>query len=507
MTRRHSQQTTVSFWSGWKWLILAFALATRVINLQEPKRYIFDEVYHAVTAKLIAHNDARAFEWWNPAPEPETAVDWLHPPYAKYTQALGILVFGENTFGWRISSAIFGTAVIALIYRITKDITGRELVAVLAMIFASFDGLLLVQSRIAMNDIHVTFAILLTVWCYLKARPKLQLATNSLHQGWLLATGISAGLAMGTKWSGLFILIWTLGWELIFRSSIVVTAWIRLDRKKFLNKVLEQLRLVPWLIVTLLIVPSLMYLGSYWFMFWQGKSLICWEQQVVPNTCYATSEGTFISHFHELHKQIWWYQTHLTATHTYQSRPWQWMLNLRPVWYHVSYENNYRADIYALGNPIVFWFGLIAVVGVLFILCKQILNYITSPKLSLKTHTELLPKTISIALIASAYAVVWTPWFLSPRIMFFYHYTPAVPFLCIMASWWLDWGITTNNWLHPLLQSQPVSAQVKKLLRYLAIFILIICGVVFLVWYPHWTGIGMPLWVVNRVYFALPSWQ
>ena len=74
--------------------VFLFAFVTRVYRLSQPSSYYFDEVYHAVTAKLVARGDERAFEWWNEAPEPDTAVDWLHPPLAKYTQALGMLVFG-----------------------------------------------------------------------------------------------------------------------------------------------------------------------------------------------------------------------------------------------------------------------------------------------------------------------------------------------------------------------------------------------------------------------------
>src|SRR5574340_687517 len=84
-------------------LILAFSFFTRIVRLDVPQRYIFDEVYHALTAKLIARGDHRAFEWWNLPVEPNTAVDWLHPPIAKYTQALAIKLLGENSFAWRLS--------------------------------------------------------------------------------------------------------------------------------------------------------------------------------------------------------------------------------------------------------------------------------------------------------------------------------------------------------------------------------------------------------------------
>ena len=150
-------------------LIISFAFFSRVIRVHVPDRYVFDEVYHALTSKLIARNDVRAYEWWNKPVEEDTAVDWLHPPYAKYTQALFIKIYGENTFGWRISSVIFGVLVIVMVYKLSYELFENKNLSLLATLLASLDGLLLVQSRIAMNDIHVTFFILLTFLFYVRS--------------------------------------------------------------------------------------------------------------------------------------------------------------------------------------------------------------------------------------------------------------------------------------------------------------------------------------------------
>ncbi len=50
-------------------LILLFALGTRLIGLGSPDHEYFDEVYHAFTAKVMLHDDPKAWEWWNPNPE------------------------------------------------------------------------------------------------------------------------------------------------------------------------------------------------------------------------------------------------------------------------------------------------------------------------------------------------------------------------------------------------------------------------------------------------------
>jgi len=424
-------------------LILAWSFLTRIYNLYLPENYVFDEVYHAVTAKLVARNDPQAYEWWNPPIEPNTAVDWLHPPIAKYTQALGILAFGENSFGWRISSVVFGVLVIAALFKVAELAFDSKPLALLAALIGSFDGLLLVQSRVAMNDIHLTFFILLTLIFYLTYLKK-------KHSGWwLLATGVSAGLAMGTKWSGLYILGLIGLWE----GIRILKKWWHAYQQKTLH-LSEVLFSLTKLVLTLILVPFFLYIAAYSHMFIQGKD---WQ------------------HFSDLHYQIWWYQTNLEATHTYQSRPWQWFFNVRPVWYHVNYVNENRVgNIYAFGNPAVLWSGVLAVGVTLIYLISQLWK-------RKKISTSLL-------LIFTSYLIVWLPWELSPRIMFFYHYTPAIPLLAILIAYWLR-----ILWHHHL-----------DWLVYLSLGLMAVC---FGVWYPHWTEISVSPIFANYVYFALTSWR
>jgi dolichyl-phosphate-mannose--protein O-mannosyl transferase len=364
-------------------VILFFAFITRIWQLHFPEQYIFDEVYHGATSKLIAHNDPRAYEWWHPGPEPNTAIDWLHPPLAKYTQAIGILIFGENTFGWRISSAVFGVGVIYLTFVLAKKLFNEE-VGLMAAFIASLDGLLLTQSRIAMNDIHVTFFILLTLIVYLiyrekatqlqcskaikrQSKIKTQITQKSVSR-WLFLTGISAGLAMGSKWSGFFVLA-----TVAFFETAEMVRWLyglRGRRKQPLShRTILIIRELFTRFLFLLVIPFTVYVLSYSHMFLQGKSLFCNQKVPIEGKCYyevikwgdkVLYQG-YISHFNELHRQIWHYQTHLEATHTYQSRPYQWFFNLRPVWYYVKYGDNTLANIYAFGNPAVFLLGAMSV--------------------------------------------------------------------------------------------------------------------------------------------------
>lgn len=566
-------------------VIITFALVTRLFQVGRIQSYIFDEVYHAVTAKLILHQDSRAFEWWNPPPEKDTAVDWLHPPLAKYTQALGMATFGETPFGWRISAVIFGTFVIGMTALLAQELFESKSLSLLAALFAASDGLLLVQSRIAMNDIHVTFFILLTFWLYLKYRRKRTInftAKPSLSSDptkfrlfprqrsksefiWLFLTSLSAGLAMASKWSGIFSLVVIWAFEALtllgnLRLQLVYYLDQRLIKNRFKNKSATALNTVllrihtpdMWqvavrtilgqlgkLLVYLCFLPGLIYIFSYMQMFLQGKSLVCEEDFVQQGSCYCVQTSSWwvtslktiipsrtadweklearggckqlISHFNELHHQIWWYQTNLKATHPYQSRPLQWFLDLRPVWMYVDYSPNSVSNIYAQGNPLLFWSGDLAIGFMLFSLISQLwskklknLGAISfkdqnSTQLTKENGYQLAPPISRIWFLLIGYGMVWLPWEFSPRIMFFYHYTPAVPLLSILLAFSLV-----------KLAHQP--SEIEILGRKISLFQLIVGGIslsiliTFMVFYPNWIGLKVPDWL-GRIYFFLPSWK
>ncbi len=450
------------------WFILLFGFVTRLYQLHLPERYIFDEVYHVVTAKLIARNDSRAFEWWHPAPEPNTAIDWLHPPLAKYTQAATLLAVGETSFGWRLSSALTGVILLAAIYVLTQELFSNQKISTLATGLAALDGLLLVQSRVAMNDIHVTLFIVLALLSYWRYR-----ASPSIRKAVLV--GLLCGLALASKWSGAFVIITIICYEfaqLLYQHLSGATA------------VRSRVVAAAQLIGTILPISSIMYLASYWQPLLQGKSL---------------------KHLYQLHQQIWWYQTGLTATHPYQSQPWQWFFNLRPVWYHVEYGSNTIANMYAMGNPILSWLEAAVVACLVTLLLWNVASRASLlPTLleksavakKLRSYTKHLTNQPALLFLLLAYGMTWLPWILSPRILFYYHYTPAAALAAPLTAWWLM----------TVLNQTKNATELKN--RQLTLWLLIAaCVLSFLLWYPRWVGISVPTWFDQLVYQSIPSWK
>lgn len=426
-------------------VILGFAVLTRFYNIENPQKYYFDEVYHAITIKYVAENNPWAFEWWHPPIEPGVMIDWLHPPLAKYIQAIGVLIFGFNSFGWRVGSAAMGVGIIFLTYHLGKILFSKK-VGLLAAFIVSLDGLLLVQSRIAMNDVHVTFFILATLILYRYYRNAVDFRkiTNTTHQLILFfLVASSSGLALATKWSGFFVLaavglselFYTLQTFLYARKKLRSKSKSKFSIEYFKRSVLLLIKTFIPLIgkgVLMLFIPAAIYIASYGQAFLQGKDF---------------------QYFKDLHNQIWRYQTTLNATHTYESRPWQWFFNMKPIWYSFEYEDSKStSNIYAFGNPGLHLFGISAVLAS----CIWIL-------------TIKKKKSLNLVWLVFVYFFLWLPWQFSPRIMFYYHYLPAVPVLSVILSFWL--------------------ARKSNTVLFLILGFIFVC---FLIWYPLWAGLPAP---------------
>lgn len=356
-------------------LISLFSLLIRLYRLSEPNRYYFDEVYHVVTARAYAANNPAAYDPFAPSPEAGTAYDWLHPPLAKLIQASSIKVLGDTPVSWRLPSAIFGTAIIPAVFILSYLLFG-PLAAVFSALVIAFENLNLVMSRIAMNDIFVTFfAITAFIFAVLyDKRHKFK---------YLLATSIFLGLAVASKWSG----IYAIGTIFIYIALTDLRGSI-FKKSNFL----------------LLILPFLIYVSSYGQFWLQGHS---------------------VRDFINLHKQIWEYQNRHDLKHPYGTTAiycapngleraktfCPWILDTRPIYFSYEKYGQKSGYIYALGNPFIYWFGVAAIIYLL-------------RSLAIKPREEL-------ALILMGYFIFWVPWIFAPRILFMYHYLPSIPFLSI----------------------------------------------------------------------------
>jgi len=402
-------------------LILSFSFLLRIFRINHPRAHIFDEVYCAFTAQEVAKGNKDAWTYWSGEAPKGFSYGWTHPYLAKEIMAGGVLLFGQEHFAFRITAVVFGVGAVYLTYLLAKELFKKEKVALLAAFLASFEGLMFVMSRTGMLDIFLLFFVLLSALFTLKKK--------------YLISAVSLGLAVSCKWSGIYLFP-------ITGIALFYNFYKNKEKKTFAELISFLLSKVP----VYLLVPGIIYLLTYLPFFLYGYS---WEQ------------------FKNLQSQMWWYHTNLKAEHGYQSAAWSWPLMMRPVWFWVDYGKNTVANIYNLGNPAVFWGGLLALPYVIY---RAIVNFMKN-------------KDLKLLLLLFCYFVFWVPWIFSPRIMFLHHYMPALPFLCILLAYVLD-----------------------KIKPSITNYYLLITVLAFFFFYPIYTGVSMPK-SISQIFFWLSSWK
>src|SRR5207249_6322954 len=84
----------------------------------------------------------------------------VHPPVGKWFIAVGMKIFGDNPFGWRVMGALLGACAVLLIYWVCRPFWGHRW-ALLAAALLGIEGMWFVLSRIAMLDIYAGLFVLL----------------------------------------------------------------------------------------------------------------------------------------------------------------------------------------------------------------------------------------------------------------------------------------------------------------------------------------------------------
>lgn len=298
-------------------LIAIGAFFLRVINLGNPKGFVFDEVYYVDGARDYLRYGVEVA-----GSKPEFVV---HPPIGKWCIALGIKVFGDSEFGWRIAAAVAGTLIILIAARLAHELFYSPFLTAITAALMAFDGLLLVHSRTALLDLFLTLFILTAAYFWFR------------RQYWY--SGIFFGLALATKWSALYF--------------IALFALVTLFRLLKATPVKESLREVGIRILQFGFLPLGIYLTSWagWLFSDRG-----WNRD------YASNPLASLFYYH---KQMLDFHTSLVEKHSYQANPWGWLIMKRPTsFFYESPQGcgstSCSQEVLALGTPVLWWSATIA---------------------------------------------------------------------------------------------------------------------------------------------------
>ncbi|MEU9240162.1 phospholipid carrier-dependent glycosyltransferase [Streptomyces sp. NPDC048385] len=494
--------------SGWGGPLLVTLVAglLRFWNLGSPKAVIFDETYYAKDAWALVH---RGFEvnWDKNANDlilqkaghvgiPVDAAYVVHPPVGKYVIGLGELIFGFNPFGWRFMTALLGTLSVLLLCRIGRRIFRSTFLGCLAGALMAVDGLHFVMSRTSLLDGVLMFFVLAAFGCLVidrdKAREKLAAALPPDASGrirpdarvadgfrfgwrpWRWATGVLLGLAIGTKWNGLYILaafclmalLWDVGARKVAGARHPYRAVLRYDTG------ITFLATVP--------VAIAVYLTSW----------IAWILSPTDGTGgyfrnWAATDGkgghwTFLpdwlrSLWHYEH-EVYLFHVGLSTPHTYMSNPWSWLVLGRPVSYFYESPSpgvdgcpsdageKCAREVLAIGTPLLWWAACFAIGYVLWRWAFR--------------------RDWRAGAIACGIAAGYLPWFMyQERTIFLFYAVVFVPFLCLAVAMMIG-----------AIIGPPGSSDTRRLVGAASAGVLVLLVVWnFIYFWPLYTGTAIPI--------------
>ena len=421
MTDKADQQRDPIAWCA---LIALGFLALVWHRLAVPSQIYFDEVHYVKAARFLLEGTIKNRE---------------HPMVGKEIIAAAIALLGDRPLAWRIPSALFGAFGLFAFGRLMWWASRRRFATLSGMVLLATGFMWFIQSRIAMLDMFMASMGVTALWQFAAA-----LGQPAGRARWrLAATGVLLGLALGSKWSiapaamlpGLAFLAIKLrdnGARVLTASGGGPIAGISLIEAAF------------WL--------GLLPLAVYWATY--GPAFFLGSKPLSP--------FDFIEH----HRRMIELQDSVKKPHPYRSVWYQWVLDLRGVWYLYENVDGAQRGVFLIGNPFTMMIGL--------------------PALAWSLWAGIRRRRRDALAFALLYIVCLGMWTVSGKpIQFYYHYLLPGTFLmaCLalaLDQLWRDGGsrraaaitalcvaIGMFAWFDPIISSAALPGGDQSFLRWM----------------------------------------
>ena len=401
--------------------------------VREPTYYdetMFDEVYHGRTAYEFLLG--------------LSIYENTHPPLGKSIISIGIALFGMNPFGWRFMCALFGTLLIPLMYLFARKMFCKTDIACLTTVLLGTAFMNTTLSRIATIDILVAFFSICMFFCMYGYIQALSENKPMRQQGlWLLSGGISMGLAVAIKWTGVYA---ATGIAVLFFCFLLEhiggIKGIK-EHRSFLVKT------GLWCVLCFIVIPFGIYTLSYlpFVKAYPDKGLF---GHMIANA------GLMLS-----------YHSSCVFDHPYSSEWYQWLYGSKPLAdSRVYFAGGTVSVVMTFLNPLLAVGGLIALFHQLYLWKKE--------------HCR------RALYLIIAYAVMLLPWLFIHRTVFIYQYFISSLILVLMIG-----------------NSVSVSRHGKRNILVLSG----IGIALYVLYYPVLTGQSIRVDFVNQVLEVLSDWN
>lgn len=281
----------------WLCVLVVATLALHLGIIANTDEYILDEAHYAKDAvHIIENHETERLE---------------HPPLAKLFIVTGIHIFGDNPWGWRIFSVVFGTATIIMFYFLCRRLEMSWLASNLATTLLAFENLTFVHASVAMIDVYFLTFMMASFLLYTQRR--------------YVTSGIAVGLGALTKLNGATAL------------PVIGVHWLFSRQKRYWWVILIPLFAVLAFMVLMMVFDLAIV---------QDVSKVDPPNERVIYMMDRTGSLTFES-----------------VDHPSKSRPWEWLLTYKPMAYHYTpnYIGGISPSIWALIMPTFVYMVVLAI--------------------------------------------------------------------------------------------------------------------------------------------------
>jgi dolichyl-phosphate-mannose-protein mannosyltransferase len=271
----------------WLCLLVVATLVMHFVIIASPTELILDERHYVPEAQnIIAEHEIT---------RPE------HPPLGKLFIVAGIELLGDNPWGWRFFSVIFGTATIVLFYFLCRRLEMSPNAASIATFLLALENLTFVQASVAMLDVYcLTF--MMGAFLLYAARQ-------------YAASGIAIGLSALAKLNG------------ALAAPVIFLHWLfrRTGRS--------------WWFGLAVILAPLTFIGL----------MPLFDLVIVRDISALVDPFTRIKTMLTLSASL----TFTSVSHPALSRPWEWLIYYKPMgyWWSPHYVAAISPSIWALIMP------------------------------------------------------------------------------------------------------------------------------------------------------------
>ena len=514
--------------AGWVATAIATILAAviRLPGLDNVRTLIFDETYYVKDAWSLltlgyegtwAKDVDAAFAAGDVSGLSTVGGYPVHPPTGKWLIALGMKIFGQaDPVGWRIAAAICGIITVFLLCRLAQNLFRTPALTLLAGLFLATDGMAIVMSRTSILDGFLTMFALAAFLCVVKdqetSRPRLlaklrewdglgaprqgwsdlrtyltrqdrrpfTIGPNAGNRPWLLAAGVLAGLSCSVKWSGIYALAF-LGLFVALRE--VTCRWRAGHPSPIRGALLAD---IWWAFILMVPTAILTYIAS-WFGWFAHPAAHGHGRSGIPGFAGSLADLWLY------HKEMWTFHNGLSTPHTYQSSPYTWLAQYRATSFHWANgpevtgctSGTCATDIVALGNPLLWWIGIGALIVVLWATVRY--------------------RNWRTGVITLGYIALYVPWLAYAHRTIFTFYTVAfAPFVALAVAWLIA---ILAGWV--TADGQPLTAPLPRrteltgwVLAAVLTIMILACAAYFM---PLWRAdvVDYSFW---RAHMWLPSW-